>query len=74
MNEKARMLDIQSRDNRKNKKVFMKEAKQNYKAYLKRYAKDNKAKNNRDTILAIKSASAVKPIKEQLPRKDFDKI
>ena len=50
------------------------ESKKEYKTFLKRYAKDNKAKNKRNTILAYKSASAVKPLKNELPREDFDKI
>ena len=42
--------------------------------YLKRFTKQNKADKNREAYLAHKSASAVKPLKQELPQEDFDKV
>lgn len=68
------MMDAGVRENRKNKMEFIEDAKKSYSSYLKRYTKDNKAKNNREAILGLKSAGAVKPVKQELPRDDFKKI
>lgn len=57
------MINVAERDNRKNKMEFVSEAKDAYRTFLKRYTKENKAKNNRETILTLKSAAAVKPLK-----------
>ena len=43
--EKSRMFRASTRDNRKSRLEGIKLAKYSYKAYLKRYAKENKANN-----------------------------
>ena len=62
------MLEAGVRENRKNKMEDVEEAKDEYRNFLKRYTKDNKAKNNREAVLAQKSASAAKPLKKELPK------
>ena len=57
MKEKIRMVEVGVRDNRKNKLQDIEEAKQEYKIYLQRFAKQNRADNNREAILSQKSAN-----------------
>lgn len=66
------MLKAASRDNRKNKMIGIELAKASYKSYLKRFTKDNMAAQNRDIFL--KNKATIKPVSQQLPRKDFDNI
>lgn len=66
------MLKAASRDNRKNKMGDVEEAKQAYKAYLKRYAKQNGADARRAGALEEKAAP--RTVSQQLPLRDFEQI
>ena len=68
------MLEAGVRDNRKNKMEDVEEAKEEYRQFLKSYIKQNKATMNRESTLARKSAASVKPLQQELPMKDFDRI
>ncbi len=68
------MLEAGVRDNRKNKMEDVESAKEEYRQFLKTYIKQNKAKMSRESNLARKSALSVKPLQQELPMKDFDRI
>ena len=60
------------RNNKKNKHDDLKEAKNKYKSYLQGYAKETKAKRNRQSIKKQKRPKS--SARFQLPPEDFEKI
>lgn len=72
MEEKTRMLRAATRDNRKSRLQSVKLAKDAYKIFLTRYTQDNNATKNRENYL--KQKSTVKPVRQELPEKDFENI
>jgi hypothetical protein len=69
---KSNLISASTRDNRKSRLEGVKLAKDEYKTYLKRYAKENHATAKRNSHL--KEKAKAKPISQELPRKDFEAI